>query len=207
MRKKALMMILVAGFFVFATNAFALDPGDTFKFKDIVDPVLSNPWTHSLDNILDFNPDLSDAEPLIIERARLILSLNFTPEFVGGKKPYVFMAYVTLDGLPMSTKIIKYSFKDDDPVTKTWKARITNPFALDEIADKSATILLTVNEGDLKKVNYSTLSGSGVVGAEPISMVLVGAGMVGLPFAGRWSSICGTSEKTHREIVSIKELI
>ena len=185
LKGKILVVFLLLSITIFAGSAFALDPGDTFKFKDIVDPVLSNPWTHSLDNILDFNPDLSDAEPLIIERARLILSLNFTPEFVGGKKPYVFMAYVTLDGLPMSTKIIKYSFKDDDPVTKTWKARIANPFALDEIADKSALIKITPIIGTFGSANSSTLRGNGLVAPEPISMVLVGVGMAGLPIAGR----------------------
>ena len=184
LKKKILVVVFLFSILIFAGNAFALDPGDTFKFENTVDPVLSNPWTHSLDNILDFNPDLSDAEPLIIERARLILSLNFTPEFVGGKKPYVFMAYVTLDNLPMSTKIIKYSFKDDDPVTKTWKARITNPFALDEIADKSALIKISPIIG-FGSANSSTLRGNGLVAPEPISMVLVGVGMAGLPIAGR----------------------
>jgi len=184
LKGKILVVVFLFSIIIFAGNAFALVAGETFKFKDIVDPVLSNPWTHSIDNT-EFNPDLSDAEPLIIERARLILSLNFTPEFVGGKKPYVFMAYVTLDGLPMSTKLIKYSFKDDDSVTKTWRTRITNPFALDEIANKSALIKITPIIGTFGSANSSTLRGNGLVAPEPISMVLVGVGMAGLPIAGR----------------------
>jgi hypothetical protein len=185
LKKKILVVVFLLSITIFAGNAFALVPAGTdLTFKDI-ETSITNPWTQIIDNAA-FNPDLEDTEPLIIERAKLILSLDFTPEYVGGTKPYVFMAYVTLDGLPMSTKLIKYSFDNDDPVTKTWKARIINPDALNAIADKSALIKITPIIGTLSSVNSSKLIGRASVAPEPISMVLFGVGIVGLPVAGRF---------------------
>jgi hypothetical protein len=185
LKKKILVVVFLLSITIFAGNAFALVPAGTdLTFKDI-ETSITNPWTQIIDNS-SFTPNLDDNEPLIIEKARLILSLNFIPDFVGGKKPYVFMAYVTLDGLPMSTKIIKYSFESDSSFTKKWKALITNPDALNAIADKSALIKITPIIGTLSSVNSSKLIGRASVAPEPISMVLFGVGIVGLPVAGRF---------------------
>jgi len=187
LKGKILVVVFLLSIIALTANAYALPqpPGTEFHFLDIEYPT-TNPWTHNLQGSF-YNEPLECTEPyLIIERARLILSLNFTPELVGeGKNPYAFMAYVTLDGLPISTKLIKYSFKDDDLVTKTWRARITNPSALNAIANKSAEIKINMISGTLNSVNSSTLRGNGVVAPEPISMVLVGVGIAGLPVAGR----------------------
>ena len=187
LKERILVVFFLLSIIALTANAYALPqpPGTEFTFWDTETPTTPNPWTHTLIGG-DFNQPLQGAESLIIERARLLLSLNFTPAFVGGAKPYVFMAFVTLDGLPMSTKLIKYSFTSDDLVTKNWKAGITNPFALDAIANKSAVININSLIGTLDSVNYSSLRGKGmVVAPEPISMVLVGVGISGLPIAKR----------------------
>jgi hypothetical protein len=186
-KKKILVVFFLLSIITLTVNAYALTqpPGTHFRFWDTETPGTTNYWTHTLIGG-DFAPVLECTEPLIIKSARLLLSLNFTPAFVGGKKPYVFMAFVTLDGLPMSTKLIKYSFTSGDLVTKNWKVGITNPFALDAIADKSAVININSLIGTLDSVNFSSLRGKGVVGPEPLSMVLVGSGLAGLPMAVRF---------------------
>ena len=63
---------------------------------------------------------------------------------------------------------------------------ITGLDALNSIADKAAGMKLHAVYGTVESVNSSMLSGSGVVAPEPISMLLVGAGMAGLPLAGRF---------------------
>lgn len=188
MKKKVLVLMLVFGFLVFATNAFALAPGSPFSFLDTTTPGAVFEWTHILDNT-DFTPNLDGTEPyLIINSGWLNLSLNFTPAVVTGL-PFTFYAFVaiqTLDNKWMSPLEPAYASLFPSSVTDWWwTAAITNPAALAAIADKSATMRLNVLHGTLNKVNYASLSGSGVVGPEPISMVLVGAGMAGLPFAKR----------------------
>jgi len=187
LKERILVVFFLLSIIALTANAYALPqpPGTDFTFWDTEAPMTTNPWTHTLIGG-DFNPTLQCTEPLIIERARLLLSLNFTPAFVGGANPYVFIALVTLDGLPMSAKLIQHSFASGGLITNwDWKAKITNPFALNAIADKSAQIKITQILGTLDSVNFSSLRGKGVVAPEPISMVLVGVGMAGLPIAKR----------------------
>ncbi len=184
LKGKILVVFFLLSIFMFAVNAFALPPGHPFTFKDTVIPESANPWTHFLDNT-DFNPALDDTEPfLIIERAKLKLRLNFIPQSVDSI--YVFIANVTLDGYSLTNQLISYASLSGDAVKKwLWSTKITNPDALNAIADKQAEIKITPLFGTLDKVKYASLSGGGAVAPEPISMVLVGVGMVGLPIAKR----------------------
>jgi len=80
----------------------------------------------------------------------------------------------------MSTQI---KWNGAGPYTTTFAPISLKDNALKAISeDKSARIELEVKKGTLHSVNSSTLSGNGVVAPEPVSMVLVGVGMLGLPF-------------------------
>lgn len=184
LKGKILVIFFLLSITIFAGSAFALPPGHHFTFKDTVIPDTANPWTHFLDNA-DFNPDLNGTEPfLIINRARLLLKINFTPQLVDSLN--VFVASVTLDGNLLSDKLISYVSLSGNKVKNwLWSTGITNPDALNAIADKQAEIKITPLFGTLDKIKYASLRGAGVVGPEPISMVLVGVGMAGLPIAGR----------------------
>jgi len=123
MRKKALMMILVAGFFVFATNAFALNPGDPFTFSNTVSPGATTSWTHNLLNT-DFAPNLSGSEPLIITSATDSLNFTFTPASISipGLPPfYVEIQVLTLDGY-YTGSTYTYGSLSFSQVTTDWPA-------------------------------------------------------------------------------------
>lgn len=175
---KVFVYILLLGILVLTTDAFALPVGQHFGFYDLVVLPGTNPWTHNLDNDV-FIPNLDDNEPLIIEHALLLLSLNFKPSIIGK-----FKASVELDG--ESLGIINYNFNNNLVRNRRWWKSITNPDILDLIADRPAEIRINVLKGTLNYVRHSVLLGSGVVGPEPISMALVGAGLVGLPIAVRF---------------------
>ena len=177
-KRKFFVFILLLGIVVLTTDAFALEVGEHFGFYDKVVLPGTNPWEHSLDNDV-FIPDLNDNEPLIIEHALLIISLNFKPNTIGR-----FKACVKLDG--ESLGIIDYHFSNDLEKNRRWWKSITNPVVLDLIADRPASIELDIKKGTLNYVRHSVLLGSGVVGPEPISMALVGAGLAGLPIAVRF---------------------
>jgi hypothetical protein len=184
-KKKALITILVAGLLVFATNVFALSPGTPFTFADAVFPGATNIWTHS---ITTFAPSLSGSEPLKITSADLYLDLTFTPAWYdlgGGQGVYLYVGTPSLDSFYIGNTLI-YGTSTPGQVNISWLALITNPSALNAIADKQAQIILTSNFGTLNNVNFSYLHGEGVVGPEPISMLLVGVGIAGLPVAGRF---------------------
>ena len=184
LKGKILVVIFLLGITILAGSAFALQPGHHFTFKDTVIPDTANPWTHFLDNA-DFNPDLNGTEPfLIINRARLLLKLNFTPQLVDSLN--VFVASVTLDGYLLSDKLISYVSLSGNKVKNwLWSTGVTNTDALNAIADKKAEIKITPLLGSIDKIKYASLRGSGAVGPEPISMVLVGVGMAGIPIAKR----------------------
>jgi hypothetical protein len=178
MRRKIFVFVLLLGILVLTTDVLALEPGDHFGFYDKVVLPGANTWEHSLDNDV-FIPDLNDNEPLIIEHALLLLSLNFNPNTIGR-----FKACVKLDG--ESLGIIDYHFSNNFVKNRLWWKSITNPDVLDLIADRPAEIKINVLKGTLNYVRHSVLLGSGVVAPEPISMALVGAGLAGLPIAVRF---------------------
>ncbi|MFH1702732.1 MAG: hypothetical protein ABIB41_04765 [Nitrospirota bacterium] len=184
-RRKIFVFVLLLGILLLTTDALALEVGEHFGFYDVVLPGATNPWTHSLDNIDDFTPDLNGTEPnLIIDHAMLLLSLNFKP-YSNRFGKYGFKASVYLDDLFLG-KIYYISFLDHWVMNKHWGRSITDPDLLNKISDKSAKIEIITSRGRLKYVNHSVLLGSGHVGPEPISMALVGAGLVGLPIAVRF---------------------
>lgn len=185
LKKKVIVGFLILGIAIFVSNAFALPPGTPFTFEDIVIPNKANPWTHFLDNT-DFSPSLDGTEPfLIIDYANLTLKLNFKPKLLFDSL-YGFFALPTLDGYILSNNLISYIANNNNPVNNwLWSTNITNPDALNAIADKQAEIQITTLWGTLKKIKYSSVSGGGSVGPEPVSMLLVGFGLAGLPVAGR----------------------
>jgi hypothetical protein len=184
LKKKVLITILVAGLLIFATNVFALSPGASFDFGDIVFPGATNTWTHS---ITYFDPPLSGSEPLIINSGNLFLNLTFTPLWFplgGGQGFYLYVGSPSLDNYYIGNTFI-YGSTTPGTVTTSWLTTITSPSALNAIADKNAKIILTSNYGSLNNVNFSALWGKGTVAPEPVSMLLVGVGIAGLPIAGR----------------------
>jgi hypothetical protein len=180
LKKKTLITILVAGLLIFATNVFALSPGTSFDFGNIVFPGATNTWTHSITN---FAPPLSGSEQLIINSGNLFLNLTFTPSlFLPGF--YLYVGNPSLDGYNIGNTFI-YGSTTPGTVTTSWLTPITMPSALSAIADKQAQIILNSNYGSLNNVNFSALWGKGTVAPEPVSMLLVGVGIAGLPIAGR----------------------
>lgn len=186
-KRKALILVLLAGMLVVSPNAFALSVGDTFEFSNTVDAIIGNTWTHTLSNT-DFDPELDGNEPLIINSGNLEVEFTFTPAYLssGGYGFSLYVATPSLDGYYTGQTYVHWYNTDPGVVTDQWSTDITESAALRAIADKSAAIKLTANVGTLNSVDSSTLSGSGVVAPEPISMLLVGIGMVGMPFAGRF---------------------
>jgi hypothetical protein len=172
------VFVLLLGILILSTNAFALKPGDSFWFYDEVLPT-TNPWTHDLYNLGyndSFYPTLDGSEPnLIIERALLLLCFNFTPV------DYVFNASVKLEGVTIG--ILDYHFSNNLLKEWIWSTKITNPIT---VFAGEANIEINVTKGTLGYVHNSVLLGSGVVGPEPISMALLGAGLAGLPIAVRF---------------------
>jgi len=186
-RRKIFVFVLLMGILVLTTDALALPVGQHFGFFDVMLPGSTNPWTHSLENN-DFIPHLQGDEPsLIIERALLILSLNFKPQYNPTIDKYVFRASVVLDGNELGN--INYSSRFKHWVmNRIWMRSITDTGVLNAIStDRLADIQINTLTGKLKYVNNSILTGHGsVVAPEPISMALVGAGLVGLPIAVRF---------------------
>jgi|SRR3972149_465728 len=183
-RRKICVFFLFLGIVILSTDALALIPEQHFGFYDFVLPGTTNPWEHSLDNN-EFIPDLNGTEPnLIIEHALLLLSLNFKPHRNNIGR-YGFRASVYLDGEFLG-KIYYSSYLSNWVMDQLWARSITNSDILNKIADKSATIEIITSRGKLKSVYHSVLTGHGVVGPEPISMALVGAGLAGLPIAVRF---------------------
>jgi len=181
-RRKIYVFVLLLGVLILTTNVFALPVGQHVGFFDLEFPGSTNSWTHSLTKY-NFIPNLDDNEPLIIKHALLLLSLNFEPIKDMGK--YIFNASVDLEGSLLGD--INYSSRRKHWVYNLiWGTSITDSFILDKIANKSATITITQNIGTVKYVQHSVLLGSARVAPEPISMALVGAGLVGLPIAVRF---------------------
>jgi hypothetical protein len=196
LKEKVVIFLSLLCITIFAGSAFALSPGESFTFEDTVFSLSpSTPhlitWTHYLDNINDFDPDLNGTEPLIIESANLSLTgLSFN---TASDPPYCFLALITIytEETPVDIGIMNWTYKHSGTKTKDyWSKDINNTYgdALDAIAFyKSAFIRVAVYSGELISINSSTLSGTGyVVAPEPISIVLVGVGIAGLPIAGRF---------------------
>ena len=185
-RRKIFVFVLLLGILILSTDALALPVGKHFGFYDLVLPGTTNPWTHSLDNIDDFRPDLNGTEPiLIIDHALLLMSLNFKP-YSNRFGKYGFKASVYLDDLFLG-KIYYVSHLNHWVTDQLWARSITDTDILKKIADQSATIEIITSRGKLKSVYHSVLLGHGsVVAPEPISMALVGAGLAGLPIAVRF---------------------
>ena len=138
-KRNIFVFVLLLGILVLTTDALALIPGQHFGFYDKVVLPGATTWEHSLDNDV-FIPDLDGTEPLIIEHALLILSLNFYPNTIGR-----FKACVKLDG--ESLGIIDYYFSNNLLKNRRWWQSITNPDILDLIANRPAEIRINVLKG------------------------------------------------------------
>ena len=187
LKGKILVVCLLLSITFFTGSAFALSAGTPFTFTHTVNPGAPDTWDHNLSNT-DFDLDLDGSEPyLIINSGNLELNLTFTPVWIDLGGGYGFSLSIgtpSLDGY-YTGNTFNYWNTTSGQVTTTWSAPITSQFALDAIADKEAKIILYANVGSIDSVNSSTLSGTGSVGPEPISMVLVSVGIAGLPIAGR----------------------
>ena len=182
---KIYVFVLLLGILILSTDALALPVGTHFGFYDNVVLPGTNPWKHSLEND-DFIPELDGPEPLIIEHAWLLLSLNIKPEYNPTKHKYVFNASIELDGYTLGNFNYSSRYKYWN-MNRIWWTSIINTNILNSIGiDREANIFINVSKGTLKYVHNSKLFGHGVVGPEPISMALVGAGLAGLPIAVRF---------------------
>jgi hypothetical protein len=180
---KIFVFVLLFGILILTTDAFALEVGDHFWFYDVELPGATTSWNHDfydVDNNDFFYPSLDGSEPnLIIERALLLLSLNFTPDTNGKFKASVMLEDNLLGNINYSSW---YGYSNYD---WHWSKKITGPIVLNE--NGLVNMQINVLKGTLNYVHHSVLLGSGsVVGPEPISMALVGAGLVGLPIAVRF---------------------
>jgi hypothetical protein len=181
LKKKILFVFFFLSITIFVGSAYALTqpPGTISHFLDTESPI-TNKWFHTLTPGEFYNEPLGGTEPLIIERARLFLLLDFTTDVNG-----VFKARVRFDGTKLQ-KSIKFSYSPNESITaQLWKVSIPDSL-LGEIADKSVKIKIITKKGTLDDVNFSTLKGTLMVAPEPVSMLLVGVGIAGLPVAGRF---------------------
>jgi len=189
MKGKSLLIVAVLMFAMLsiATNTFALPAGTPFDFSNTVNPGPTDTWTHTLSNS-DFTPNLSGGEILDITKGYLELKFTFTPAWIPLYSIYGYsleLNYPTIDGI-YSGETFVYSSSSSIAVTTTWSTEITVPDALQSIEDKSATVKLVSTYGTINNVDYSTLSGKGTVAPEPVSMLLVGIGLAGLPLVRRF---------------------
>ena len=184
---KVAIVVLLLGILVFAANAFALSPGQSFTFEDInpiisIDPEEADTWIlrHTLFDS-EFDPALSGNEIIDILSATLTLNLTYTAEQQGKSGEFQLKIKTELDEINLG--LIQIKPDGAGPYTTTFAPISLKEHALRAISeDKSARIELEVKKGTLHSVNSSTLSGNGVVAPEPVSMLLVGVGMLGLPF-------------------------
>jgi hypothetical protein len=180
LKKKILIAVFILSITIFVSSAFALyPPGTPFTASGFAFPGVANSWTQSI-NI--FAPPLS-SEQLIINSADLTLNLDVTPiPYDGGI--YFYEGSLKLDGYDINPFI--YISTTPGPANASWLSLITDPLALNALTDKQAQISLTDTYGTHSTVNLSFLHVTGSVAPEPISMVLFGMGIVGLPVAGRF---------------------
>lgn len=196
-QQKVLVLItaLIIGLFV-SRDVFALslDPGEEFTFTDTnpiisVDPEEEDTWIliHTLGDG-EFDPDLGGNEDIDILSAILTLNLTYTAERQGRSGEFQVRIKTELDEINIGQ--IQINPGGAGPYTTTFEPILIKDNALRAISeDKSARIELEVKKGTLHSVNSSTLYGNGVVAPEPISMVLVGVGMLGLPFLRRFRGL------------------
>jgi hypothetical protein len=180
-KKKILVVFFLLSISIFAGSAFALLPGTKTHFLDTENPT-GVEWVHTLTQGEFYAKPLDDDEPIIVKRARLFLSLDFTTDEDGK-----FKAKVAFGDGDLS-KLIKFSYLPNASYEdQLWTVKIKPSSLLSQINDNQVEIkILTPTKGSLGYVNYSTIIGKATVAPEPISMVLVGVGIAGLPVAGRF---------------------
>jgi len=181
LKGKILVVVFLFITVILIGNAFALVPGTKTHFSNTVDPAGSE-WEHILTQGDFYAKPLDDDEPIIVNRARLFLTLDFTTNNNGKFKAQVAFG----EGENILTKLIKFSYSPNTSYTdQLWTVKIPSSY-LSEINNKQVEIkILTPLKGSLDDVSFSTLQGRATIAPEPISMVLVAVGMAGLPIAGR----------------------
>ena len=185
-----LIVVLLLGILVFAANAFALPQGTLVEFKDVISPAGSTSWTHSLDATDVWQEGTEPrvfslgTELLIVSEATLYLTLDFEADCIGDNckfKSFVSIPY--LDGEELSTTV-SYSGKKKNVKDRKFEIPV-DLSALAAIGDRVFTISLVDDMGSLKNIDSSLVKGEGTIAPEPVSMLLVGIGMLGLPFLRR----------------------
>lgn len=188
---KVLIVVLLLGILVFAANAFALPQGTLVEFEDeVIPPAGNTSWTHSLDATDVWKEGTEPrvfslgTELLNVSEATLYLTLDFEADCVGNNCKYKsFVSIPYLDGGELST-YVSYSGKKRNVKDKKFEIPI-DPSALAAIGDRQFTISLVDDTGSLKNIDSSIVKGEGTIAPEPVSMLLVGIGMLGLPFLRR----------------------
>jgi len=182
LKGKILVVVFLLSITIFVGSSFALLPGTKTHFLDTENPT-GVEWVHTLTQGEFYSKPLDDDEPIIVKRAKLFLTLDFTTDNNGKFKAQVAFG----EGETILSKLIKFSYSPDTSYTdQLWTVKIKPSSLLSEINDKQVEIkILTPTKGSLDDVKFSTLQGRATVAPEPISMVLVGVGIAGLPIAGR----------------------
>jgi hypothetical protein len=170
-KRKTLILVLLLGILIFSTDVFALTASSTVTSFPAGDDIT---WQQSL--------SFSGPDPVILD-ASLNLSFSFNPEKVENKV-YVEILTTTLDSYTLGE--YRYQGSNAGTVTDTFSAQITDQSVLNALTDGTATIRVTEESGTHFQMNSSILTAHYNVAPEPVSMALVGVGMVGLPFARRF---------------------
>lgn len=193
--KRTLSITIFLACLLLGTSAFALIP-QTATFEDIVTNIPGsvfnipgsnkNPqittWAHTLENT-DFTPNWgSNTIILSIDSANLLLNLTFN---FSADKSFKFKYDVYLDDIEKLGGNVVYHQGNGPATTTRTESILFNTDDLLTLQDKEVMIKLSVYNGTLNSINSSTLSGTATVAPEPVSMLLVAAGLAGLPIAAR----------------------
>jgi len=171
--KKSLFFPVILAILICSANAFALTQG---TFRD-VDKDTGTSWTQIIDELPTGDHSIT------ITHAVLKLKFDFTPEKLG-KHNFGESFTLVIDGKKAGT--YNYSSTNGKKQNNvTWSITLS-PRILKELSDRTANVVLVSKLGTITDVNRSLVKGRYNVAPEPISMALVGMGLIGLPFARRF---------------------
>jgi hypothetical protein len=180
--KKALFFPVILVILICSANAFALTP---LTFHDDDTHIKGTSWKQTF----SFDPALSTGNhKLTITSAVLNLVFDIKPEKLG-KKNFGETFTLNIDGKNAGS--YEYSSKTGQKQNNVAWAITLTPDILKELADGSIKVKLVSSLGTVTDVKSSSINGTYTVAPEPLSMALVGAGLIGLPFARRFRKSLG----------------